>query len=391
MKKITLVITLLLALGLIAATAQELKPTFDVSATSTFGVDLDTMSFGFANGFSSKMTLTLIPKATAASDKAESGWYGWIELKDFTLTIVGLNSAAKNVAVGNATTTTATAPAVTARVVNGPMYIQIWAGDDFATGFVTPVQNSGSALAAEGTEAGIASNLADGSGGLIFGYVADMFTVKLFAATGTDWTTTSADNNQFLVGTDAQVKAGPATIDLAVAKAFNISSDALGLAAKVALVTGPLTSYVAMDSAYTTAFAWEVGAGTKGTFGPVTAGLDIDYSATLFFDAEVNAKFALGDFVPTVVVGVYNIGGTTIRWIGTLGATYTMGTTAKVTASTGMDSYGDLPLTLQLDLTVIPKTTFTIKYVSTSLMDATANGGVAQDLGIATAGVTIKY
>lgn len=384
MKKITLVLVMLLTLGLVAATAQEPAPALSVSgsATATIGYDLAATTFGIVNAADTSLSLAMIAGYTAAND-APGGWYG-----DAQLAVAAVSAADGAITIAD--------PTVTAKITNGSMYFQIWALDGFATDKVAVVEDAGSGWTVEDSETGLSTDLTDGSGGVTIGLDSDMFDLMIYFATETGYDGTDpADNGSFLVGSDVTVAAGPATIALEIVKAIAVDNDELGIGANVALALGDISINGGADvqmAGGTTAM--EFGGGATIPAGPLTATLAAVYSDTLNADTEVTLALDLGDIDPSVMIGVYDIGVAApdeMDWLAKLTLAYAMGI-MSLSVTTGYDSFGEAPLSISATLTdIIPKTNLVLAYASDSLIDATANGGVAQDLGTVTAAVTVSY
>jgi hypothetical protein len=394
MKKITLVLVMLLSLGLVAASAQEvaLSAAVSGSATATIGYNLDANTFGIVNAPAMELKLTLMAAQTMANE-APGGWYG-----DAQLAIAAVTAADGAITIAD--------PTVTAKITNGSLYFQIWVLDGFATGKVAPVEDAGAGAgfpAESAAETNIASDLADGTGGVTVGFANSMLDFKLYFATESGYaaTDTPDDNGSFLVGTDVKLTAGPAVVELEAVKGIGVSADELGIGSKVALTMTPLTAWVGADAKIVgtpSVTSFEVGAGASLAAAPLTASLALAYSENYNFDTEVNLALDLGDIDPSLLIGVYDIGVAapdTMDWLAKMTLAYKMGI-MTATVVTGYDSYGDLPLSITLALAdIIPKTTVTVAWASNSLIDAslddTDGGGNAMQKGTATVAVKVSY
>jgi hypothetical protein len=392
MKKITLVLVMLLTLGLVAATAQEvaLSATVSGSATATLGYNLDANTFGIVNAPAMELKLNLMAAQTMANE-APGGWYG-----DAQLAIAAVTAADNAITIAD--------PTVTAKITNGSLYFQIWVLDGFATGKVAPVENAGAGAgfpAESAAETNIGSDLADGSGGVTVGFANSMLDAKLYFATESGYaaTDTPDDNGSFLVGTDVKLTAGPAVVELEAVKGIGVSADELGIGSKVALTMTPLTAWIGADAKIVNSVtSFEVGAGASLAVAPLTASLALAYSENYNMDTEVTLALALGAITPTLLIGVYDIGVVApdaMDWLAKLTVGYVMGI-MTATVVTGYDSYGDLPLSITLALAdIIPKTTVTVAWASNSLIDAsldvTDGGGNAMQKGTATVAVKVSY
>jgi hypothetical protein len=383
-KNLLILVILLLTFGLTTGFSQELTATVGGSGSVTFGFNLNDNSMGFANAFTSSIDLTLIPSATSEDDPMEEGLYGYIKLADYTITI------------DEDTPLTVTEPAITAKLMMDPIYIQIYNQDGLATGQVTPVEDAGAGV--EDAETGIASDLTN-YGGIIIGGTFDPITLKLFLASGTGYAFGDG-NSAWALGADVTLAVSPITVTGEFVQSINQDDNETGIGAKVALAVAPLSPYVAFDAKNTGTggFVFEVGAGTGFDFGNSSnVALAASYSQTNNFDAEVTlTEDATAGFVPnlglSLVFGIYDIGGAAIDWRVSASPSYTIPDTAKIYATAGFDSASNIPLTVGVDLLMVTNTTFTLKFVSTGLTDTSANAhGAAQDKGVITFNTTITY
>ena len=407
MKKITLILAMLLAFGLVAATAQD--ATVDGDATFTVGFDLNDSSFGFLSETSSSISLDL-GSGTAATEEMD-GWYGWIELADFEITV---DSGAEETAfIDGASTVTGDvdgdgtdddvitgdsvftdiyviAPDVTAKIVNGPFYIKIAGVDGYEAGKIDAVEgDEDDDFVVEDDEVGVhvATDLTDPAGSLTIGYGNDMFAVAVSLATENDYTLgNSPDNDSFLLGLDASVTAGPATIGANVAKAINVDADELGFGARVDLELGPAAIYAGFDGLSAAAFDWEAGGGVSVGIGDdITIAADAIYGDAVNMDAELSVDAAFGDLTAGLTAGLYDATATMeYTFIVALG--YAIGDTASVSFEGGYELDEGvttlIPLNVTVDLTVIPNTTLSFAYDTPDLPD---------DTGVVTAACTIEY
>jgi len=400
MKKITLALVLLLSIGLVAVSAQELTATVSGSATATIGFDIDASAFGMVNSAVSDVSLVLA--SGSAATEAADGWYGMVSLASFKIALDYAGGADFATAVtgdevdgdtdaivdDNIVLTLAdsgvivTAPTVTAKITDGTTYVQIYALDGFATGFATEVENDGSDISVEGADTDIAIDLAGGTGGFTFGTVVGPATIKVFFATLTGYDgADSADNGKFYVGSDITLDFSPASVSIEVVRGIG-TEETLGLSAKTSVAAGPATIGIAFDSSYATAFAWEARADIDLAFGDYGVGVDVFY-ATSDIDVEVSTAPAFGPVALKVLFGLYDltsVGG--INWGVDLGATFTVNDMMKATLDTAYDSAGVIPVTLKFIVTnPIPNVTITAGWVTADIAAATANMG---DFSVAT-------
>jgi hypothetical protein len=365
MKKITLVLALLLTFGLFSATAQDAVVTG--SATATVGFDLEDSTFGIVNSASSTLDLTL-STGTVAKEMMD-GWYGWIELASFKIAFDEVDHFV------------VTAPTVTAKIINGPMYIQIWALDGFATDVVVEVEDG--VYAVEGDDDGIdvGTDLANGSGGFTFGYTADAFNVKLYFATETGYGLDDSENNaHFILGADAGITAGPATIGLAVVRGIGVE-ETLGLGATLSLPIDPVTLKVYFDAQLPDGgdFAYEARADVDLAVGPAKVGVDFIYGEAVGMDLETTVALDLSPITVGLFFGGWN---SFDAYALDVDLGYTLSDQVSLAASVGYDSAESIPVMVSATMKLIPNTTFTLKYDTVDVVD---------DLGQVTFATVIKY
>jgi hypothetical protein len=402
MKKITLALALLLAVGLLAATAQELTATVSGSATATIGFDLDAKAFGIVNSATSDVSLTLA--SGTATTEATDGWYGYVSLASFKLALDYAGGADYLTAVAVAADGTdtdelvdvtgtvadsgliVTAPTVTAKITNGTTYVQIWALDGFVTGYADEVENDKSDISIEGADTDIGVDLSNGTGGFTFGTVAGPATIAAHFATLTGYDGANSDDNaKFLVGADVGVTAGPATVNLELVRGIG-TDETLGLGLKTALTAGPAKVGVAFDSKLPDGgdFAFEVRGDIDLTFGAYGAFIDAFY-ATDNVDIEIGSSPAFGPIALAVLFGLYDVT-TDLGWGVDLGATYTVNDMVKVVLDFAYDSAGVIPIALTATITnPIPHVTMTAKWATADI------AADANNLGDVTFATKISY
>jgi hypothetical protein len=379
-KNLLVLVVLLLTFGLTMGFAQELTATVGGSGTVTFGYDLDTGAMGFENASTATIALTLIPSATAEEDPMAGSVYGYIKLADYTITMNETDG------------TTITAPAITAKIMADPIYVQIFAQDGLAVGQATMVEDA--AAGVEGDDTDLAPDLTN-YGGIIIGAALDPITLSLFLASGTGYSAATDTANDWAFGADVGLTAGPATITGEFVQSINQDDNKTGIGAKIALDVAPLSPYVAFDADNTAAggFLFEAALGTGLDLGnSSTIALAASYSEAADADVEVTiTEDASAGFVPNLgvglTVGVYDLT-STIAWRVAASTSYAIPDTATISLETGYDSASTIPLTASVAVTAITNVTFTLKFVSTSL---TATGGVAQDGGVVTFATEISF
>lgn len=399
MKKITLVLALLLAVGLVAGTAQELTATVSGSATATIGFDIDNTAFGIVNSATSDVSLTLA--SGSAETEAADGWYGYVSLSSFKLALDYAGGAdfvtwadgdddddaiSAFDEFGTADSgLIVTAPSVTAKVTDGTTYVQIYALDGFTTGYATEVENDGSDISIEGADSDIGVDLANGTGGFTFGTVAGPATIKAYFATLTGYDgEDSADNAKFLVGSDITLAVDPATINVEVVRGIG-TDETLGLGLKAALTAGPAAVTLAFDSQLPDAgdFDFEIRGDVDLTFGDYGVGIDAFYG-TDNVDVEISSSPTVGPLALSVLFGLYDLT-TTLEWGVDIGTTFTVNEMVKVALDAAYDSAGVVPVTLTATITEpIPNVTMTAKWTTTDV-------AATDNLGIATFATKISY
>jgi hypothetical protein len=377
MKKITLALVLLLAIGLIGATA-EVTATISGSATATIGFDLDSSAFGMVNAPTTDMTIT-IASMTSTSEMVE-GWYGYASVTGSL--VYDDDTAGGNPALA--------APSITAKITDGTTYVQIWALDGFATDMATAVENAGSGFPAEGDDSAtdIAVDLtAAGSGGVTFGTVAGPATIAVFFATETGYAApaTSAENGHFLVGTDVTLAVDPATIKLAVVKGLGVVGDEeLGISASVGLTAGPATIGLAFDSVLPDgggAFDFEIRGDVSVALGDIKVALAAFYGKDNI-DIELSTAPVFGPITVSLLVGVYDLT-TTLAYVADVGVSYKVNDMITVAVDSGYDSLGTIPLSIAATIAnPIPNVTMVLKYATTDI--------AASILGQVTFATTVK-
>ena len=366
MKKITLVLALLLAFGLVIAAAQEATVTGE--ASMTVGFDLDDSTFGIVNDASSTIDITLA-SGTVATEAAD-GWYGWIEIDGFEVTID--EEDALSIDAGD----------VSAKIINGPMYITIWELDGFGTDSAANVEtDEDDDYAVEDDEDDLSTDLIDGSGGFTFGYATDAFDVEVHFATETGYGLDDADpnNGHFLIGADAGFAAGPADIGVELVRGIGVD-ETLGLGATVDLAIDPIDLGIGFDGQLPDGgdFAWEVGAAAGATFGPATVGLDFIYGELADMDLEVDVDLAIDPIDLGIFFGGYD---SFVDYRLAVDGSFAATDQITVSFEFGYNSLEQIPVNVAAEMALIPNTTFTLEYDTADV--STSNGQVTFDTTIA--------
>jgi len=334
--------------------------TVDVSgsADATFGYDLDHGYGGFENSEDVSFVVTIIPEQTVASDEA-SGWTGYIEFADFSviydpdsdsdyykndLVFIwedadgdGEFDPAIDYWMGNPETgSTAedyieeekefliTEPSVSAKIMNGPMYIKIYGGPEFEPDYVEAVEDdsdifkgapedvaeSGDEMAEDDESDYIAPTL-EGAG-ITLGYDSDNIDVEVYVADNNAYD--SSDPEAWFIGGSVSLAGAGANVSVGVGKQLSPKAGLVeplyfGAMADYTLDLGmgSLVPSVGvdywMDDVGATGI-WELGAGLDLTFtneASVAVDLymsdideDVDFEATITEDGEAGFVPALG-------------------------------------------------------------------------------------------------
>jgi len=401
MKKFTLVLALVVAVGLVTATAEDMAATVSGSATATIGFDIDAGAFGIVNSTTSDVTLTVSSFDT--DNIIEDGWRGEVSLTgmniafdyaggtDFVTGVTGTDTTSDGDALPDEDIDVATAnnglivtaPTVTAKITNGSTYIQIAALDGFATGFAAPVEDDGSDISVEDDDDDIAVDLSDGTGGLTFGMAAGPATITAFFATETGYDgEDDADNANFLVGTDVGLTAGPATIDFEIVQGIGVD-EILGLGVNVGLTAGPATIGVAVDSTIPDDgdFEFEVRLDADIAVGDLGAAVDLFYGDENV-DVEISSSPSFGSIGLSFLLGLYDLT-ETLSWGVDLGVTYAVNDLIGLAVDFAVDSASVVPISVAATITdIIPNVVMVAKW---------ATSDMGTETGDVTLATTISY
>ena len=209
MRKATLLIAVLLCFGLATAFAGpvEVEPSYEATASATWGVQLDANASGFQNSAESKIMFTFIEEQTA--EYGEGTMYGYIMVENFEVEFETRDGAVAN------TTGEQTDPAIsddqtadsaftidpgeiTAKVFLGPAYIVLYDGaDDKVDEAFGLVEIAGDIIPATntvGVNPDVTLDPTTEYGGVAVGFqVPDLVTVELGLASETDWSPGDVD------------------------------------------------------------------------------------------------------------------------------------------------------------------------------------------------------
>jgi len=195
MKKITLIlVALFIALPLMAGDADNASVELNGSATTTFGVDLESMATGFQNTVTAEIQFHFNIPTTAAKDGADMGKiYGEILLDEILVDSVQSADSSEvywdvDIAVDHAK-------------IHGPNWWLSVLGPDSSIDYENALQNGiiGVAAAWDGQMDNVGNSI-DTTGGFEFGYsIPDIATVELSLFSINDWTSVTgvSDDNAY--------------------------------------------------------------------------------------------------------------------------------------------------------------------------------------------------
>jgi len=395
MKKLSiLLIGLLLLTGFAFANDEfEAVPTtdIDITATMTWGVDLNTGYTGFTNAATWDAELWWLNAADEVgfSKAGDDGLYGSIAITNVNVSVDG---GAVVVSMG----------AITGKIVLSPITIQIYAAPGMSWGNVAMI---------DAADAGIAPALvaANVIGGFTLILPVDPVTLKVYVVSDGDWITNPNTANDYAAGADATIAVAPITINLGGFYGwFNAAGTWGGTAkAKVSLadIMNGLDVTVAADFQDGTPLPWEVGFGTVLNISEANAddakanvALNVVYGPASDLDASVvftepKAMGLVDKMAATLTVKLLNLLSGTIGWTADVTGEYTLqdGLTPSFGFGYGSDQVADLMVKLVLGaaFTGIDLTTVTLMYDANDLtsMDAVETN----DIGIFTIAVGIAF
>lgn len=205
MKKIALVLLCLaIALPLFAGDADNAAVTISGDATTTFGVDLDTMATGFTNTLNAKLQMDFKLETSAVGSGMEDGAiYGEVKIDEISIKTKQVNNADDNDADLEMDVDLEYAK------IMGPGWWLSVKGQDDNIDYENASQNGiiGVAAAWDGQMDNVGNNL-DSSGGFEAGIdLGGAATVEVSFFSLTDWTDTTADDNAYGVKAEAIVTA----------------------------------------------------------------------------------------------------------------------------------------------------------------------------------------
>lgn len=308
MKKL---IVLLLAFVMVGAAFAQ-TPTLSASSTLKFGVDLDTMQFGFSNV--NAATITVKFPVDNASKKGDAGWWGEIAVSNLNFKL------SDNALTGGSALTFTDVdgdgkPAtLTAKLTNGVWALSVSTKNSLDLNNAAAIFNGNVALAIDADIQG--TTLSYAANGLSFG---------LTGTSKGDWTANPL--NEFALGANVGYKVSDA-LSLSAALAYDAfdADKELGATALISYAEGALTASLAADADLTAAFT----ADTLVKLGySVMDGLDLTAKAYYSMNDTDLEVYAAADYaVDAVEAGV---------WFGDYnvftGPTYDLGVYAGYTAA----------------------------------------------------------
>lgn len=305
MKKITLtVLALFIALPLIAGDADNASVELNGSATTTFGVDLESMATGFTNTVTAEIQFHFNIPTTAAKDGMDMGTiYGEILLDE--ILVDSVQSADSSTVYWDVDI------AVDHAKIHGPNWWISITGPDAAIDYEKAMQNGiiGVAAAWDGQMNSV-KNTVTNSGGFEAGFsIPDVASIEVSLFSMTDWTATT-DKNAYGMKASAAVTAVPGlTFEAATNLGFGLDTgstlnDDVGIGGKLAYAIGlgdiTITPEVAADVHLVTGGA-DIGIGNGlriampgSEITGAEDGIKDDTGTSVAWDDGVNSGLTLG-------------------------------------------------------------------------------------------------
>jgi hypothetical protein len=262
MKKLTLLIVLLVAVGM-TGFALELKPTFTLtgSATLTWGVDLNTGGHtGFDNAGTAELTVNFFPDASTDSKTGKGNIYGSIKIENIELYWKGADTT------GATLPQTGDKPAVSAQLFIGPMEIGVNGAPGMSSDSATLIEDDAAPVDLTGVaiidgfaihnETSFNSTTYGSQKGTYAKYKGENFWAKASLVSKGNWTANTTDS--YAVGGEGSFTVGEdlLTLGAGLFQGFNWAPN-------------PLSGYVSVAS-------------TVPGFGPVKVGLDWEVASNVF-------------------------------------------------------------------------------------------------------------
>jgi hypothetical protein len=396
MRKVSLLTTALLLLGIFALSAQMndegsgLPFEISGSGTVTVGYNLDSGAAGFTNSSSSSVSISLIGEQSSSAGEGD-GWHGWIELSDFEIKL------------DSDDLTTITAPGVEAKIVSGPLWVRVFDNEGMSIGKVSIVEDDeDDDYLVQGNDDGldIAPDLTD-SGGTSVGFSNDMLSITGHIASQTSWEDPATPDDGWSVGVDGSVTFGPITVSADVIIGLNQDNNLFGAGIGVAfdmplgdtMNLGATAGVDLQDDDVSELIMEFGGTVTLDLSDSTSLGAAFISSADTAVDTDLEVTFSEdGGMVEnlnfSLLFGMYNLttgGGD--DYLASLDAGYdlTIMEDATLTPALGVDYYssGEIGVDVTATLTgAIPNTKFVLKW-------ATSDIGVAN--GNLTFATTVSY
>ncbi len=406
MKRLTLLIVCLVAVGLASGFALEVKPSFTLSgsATLTWGLNLDTMDTGFKNAASADFTVFLVADAQSDTHAGKGDLYGSITISDLELYWKD-----GTIYVGADVNGPAEA-SISAKLVMGPMELSI---------FDHPAMNSEGAPAIEDSQDtgnAIVNAILTAEPAYTFGAYNNGQGTQLKYNMGSSWLAAdivsadawdnAATASNYAVGAQASMAFAPVTVGLGLFQGINYAANPLGGYVTVAAdLTGIGTAKVGFDWSY--AFA-----------APATFSYDLFASAQMNFNKDATAYllakvfYGVGNFDSALYLMIpaktllgainadltffaldLNTASADLGALAHLGYNFTLanGMLVAPTVFVAFTSVGTTPAVNSLQigpqvvvtLATAPTTTLTLAYTSHDLLSGTAGSALLGDLTLA--------
>jgi len=320
MKKALVILFALCMVG--AAFAADVAPVVTADATAVWGFDVETGATGFTNEANLNVVVPFFAGASAAT-KAGEGTYGELTVSGLNLSVYYDNDAGTETnGVHDNMDGDGFYDTISAKIVSGPMYVQIYDQPDFSWNNAT-VMGPLSIDAWEDASISTASAATKTTGGLTFGYTSDMVSGSLMVASNGGYDAGVDNNKDSEYSLGASVTVVPVADVVSVTGSFFMdswkdSNKGVSLTASITPMAA-LALTVAFDGSIVAAndMQWDSSLGATYTLGNSDA---LEFSA-FYSPAEsyptatsVNAYFETGvkftedgaaGFVPALGASVY--------------------------------------------------------------------------------------
>jgi hypothetical protein len=394
MKKLSILLIGLLLVAGFAFGSNEFEGTpttdVDITASVTWGVDLNTNYTGFMNAGSYDLELWWLNVDDEVDFVKEGtdGLYGYIKLDNAGLKVDGG-------AISLAGT-------VSAKIVVSPVEILIYSAPGFAYDKAAAVDDMNVAIALGDDDGGA-------NGGITIKVPVDPVTVSLKFASDGDWLTNT--ENDYAIGSDIKLAVDPVTLNLGLTYGF-LEAPTLGVSALVELaldVMGGIDVSFAFDGVQPDGgdFDFDLAAGTVIA---LTEDNDDDDSADITLDAHIylgdpdtDLDVAIGFAEPeagglmdmlyaTVTIELLDLLEDTLGWTVDVSGGYDTGDIDPYFGfGFGSDEIVNLKagVALKAGFTGIDSTTITIDYTADDLTDVDAT--LTNDVGIITVKAAVSF